>query len=327
LDNIRKDYSQKINIYNGTICKFRNGFLYFWPNLIHEYSTSLVMSEIAGVSKTANQSRGSSLKNVFAGLMIALCFLVGYIIYYGVLGSSSNFEGGDSEKGHHLNTLGLVYKGGFLVGSAIAIVLMLITFSIERFITLSRANGAGSMDAFVHKIQSYLRTDNIDAAIAECDKQKGAVGNVVRAALEKYKIESNAYHSGEGGEVKDKDKDQRLQSIQKALEEATALELPMLQKHLVIIATIVSVATLLGLMGTVLGMIRAFSALATSGAPDSVALASGISEALINTFIGITCSAVATVVYNYFTNQIDGMTYRIDEAGFSIVQTFAEKHK
>ncbi len=283
------------------------------------------MSEVAVVSKTANQSQSSSLKNVFAGLMIALCFLVGYIIYYGVLGSSSNFEGGDSEKGHHLNTLGLVYKGGFLVGSAIAIVLMLITFSIERFITLSRAGGVGSMDAFVHKIQSYLRTDNIDAAIAECDKQKGAVGNVVRAALEKYKAESQAYHSGEGGDVKDKD--QRLQSIQKALEEATALELPMLQKHLIIIATIVSVATLLGLMGTVLGMIRAFSALATSGAPDSVALASGISEALINTFIGITCSAVATVVYNYFTNQIDGMTYRIDEAGFSIVQTFAEKHK
>jgi biopolymer transport protein ExbB len=88
----------------------------------------------------------------------------------------------------------------------------------------------------------------------------------------------------------------------------------------------VSVATLLGLIGTVLGMIKAFSALATSGAPDAVALANGISEALINTALGISTSTIATVMYNYFTSQIDEMTYRIDEAGFSIVQTFNEKH-
>jgi len=100
----------------------------------------------------------------------------------------------------------------------------------------------------------------------------------------------------------------------------------MLEKNLVFLATIASVATLMGLFGTVVGMIRAFSALATAGAPDSTALASGISEALINTALGIGTSAVAIIAYNYFTTQIDGMTYRIDEAGYSIAQTFAAKH-
>jgi len=95
---------------------------------------------------------------------------------------------------------------------------------------------------------------------------------------------------------------------------------------LTIIATIVSIATLVGLIGTVLGMIRAFAALATAGAPDAVALATGISEALVNTALGITNSTIATVMYNYFTSQIDDMLYRIDEAGYSIVQTFIEKY-
>jgi biopolymer transport protein ExbB len=83
----------------------------------------------------------------------------------------------------------------------------------------------------------------------------------------------------------------------------------------------------LGLLGTVLGMIRAFAALANAGAPDAVALASGISEALINTAFGIGTAAIAIVAYNYFTTRIDKITYSIDEAGASIVQTYASKHK
>jgi len=72
-------------------------------------------------------------------------------------------------------------------------------------------------------------------------------------------------------------------------------------------------------------MIKAFSALATSGTPDPAALSAGISEALINTAIGIGTSAVAIIFYNVFTNMIDKLTYGIDEIGFSISQTFASK--
>lgn len=123
------------------------------------------------------------------------------------------------------------------------------------------------------------------------------------------------------------DRDQKVLAIQKEIEENTALELPFLERNLVILATISSIATLLGLLGTVLGMIRAFSALATTGAPDAVALSTGISEALINTALGIGTSFFAIIFYNYFTSRIDSMTYAIDEAGNSIAQTFASKHK
>jgi biopolymer transport protein ExbB len=122
------------------------------------------------------------------------------------------------------------------------------------------------------------------------------------------------------------DKDTKLSAITQEIEEATTLELPMLERNLVIISTVASIATLVGLFGTVLGMIRAFAALGSSGASDSSALANGISEALINTALGIGTSALAIIFYNFFTNKIDGITYRIEEAGFSIAQTFASSY-
>jgi len=73
-------------------------------------------------------------------------------------------------------------------------------------------------------------------------------------------------------------------------------------------------------------MIAAFSAIATSGAPDAVALSNGISEALINTALGIGTSAVAIVLYNLFTSKIDALTYSIDEASYSIIQNFTAVH-
>jgi biopolymer transport protein ExbB len=101
----------------------------------------------------------------------------------------------------------------------------------------------------------------------------------------------------------------------------------MLEKNLVFMSTIASVATLLGLFGTVLGMIRSFSAMANAGAPDAAALASGISEALINTAIGIGTSFLSIVAYNFFTTMIDGITFGIDESGFTLTQSFASNYK
>ena len=88
-----------------------------------------------------------------------------------------------------------------------------------------------------------------------------------------------------------------------------------------------TLGTLVGLLGTVLGMIRSFAALATAtGAPDSVALSTGISEALVNTAFGIATGACAVISYNFFTSKIDKITYAIDEVGFSIVQSYAANH-
>jgi biopolymer transport protein ExbB len=169
-------------------------------------------------------------------------------------------------------------------------------------------------------VQYELANKNVDAAIAACDRQKGSVGNVMKAGLHKYK---EMIHNTELAT------DQKVLAIQKEVEEATALELPMLEKNLVFLSTIASVATLLGLLGTVLGMIRSFSALGEGeGGGDAAAkLSVGISEALYNTALGIGTSAFAIIFYNMFTTKIDGITYGIDESGFTLTQSFASLYK
>jgi biopolymer transport protein ExbB len=213
--------------------------------------------------------------------------------------------------------MGIIYKGGFIVPILVAINLIIIIFSIERFITLAKAKGKGGVDKFVSKIKGFLGTKEITAAIAECDKQKGSLANVVRAGLEKYEHMAND---------SDMNKEQKVESLKKELEEATALELPMLSKNLVVLSTCASIATLVGLVGTVLGMIRSFAAM-SQGSPDTAALATGISEALINTFLGIAGSTIAIIMYNFFSTKIDAMTYSIDEASFTVVQDFSASTK
>jgi biopolymer transport protein ExbB len=154
--------------------------------------------------------------------------------------------------------------------------------------------------------------------LAECNKQKGAVANVVQAGLHKYaEMEKNTELEGE----------QKILNIQKEVEEATALELPALEKNMWILATISSVGTLIALLGTVIGMIKAFKGLSGAGGSDPEKLAEGISEALINTALGIFTSALAIIFYNLCTQKIDKLTYAIDELGYTIAQTFAgRKH-
>jgi biopolymer transport protein ExbB len=265
------------------------------------------------------QSLKEAVRSAFAASVILIALAISFLLYYYVLGNPINFEGGNP-KGHPLpgNYLAIIYKGGFIVPLLISLILILLTFTFERAFTLRKARGTGAINAFVSNLQKYLKDNKIDEAIASCDKQKGSIGNVLKAGLIKYKeLQSDTRL----------EKDQKLVSLQKEFEEATALELPMLSKNLIFLSTIASIAVLIGLIGTVLGMIRAFAALAQAGAPDALALATGISEALINTAFGISGSTLAIILYNYFSTKIDSLTYKIDEAGFSLTQTFASQTK
>jgi len=271
------------------------------------------------MENAVTEKQEGKMKSMFAAIMIPLALVAAFIIYKFVLGNPANFEGGDPENNPAAgNYLGMVYKGGLIVPILITLLILVITFSIERFITIANASGKGNTNEFIRNMRAMLVAGDFVGANVACDEQRGSVGNVVKSVLHKY---------DEVSKDSKMEKDQKIVAIQKELEEATSLELPMLEQNLVIIATIASIATLMGLLGTVIGMIRAFSALAHAGAPDSVALAGGISEALINTALGIGTSAVAIIVYNYFTTKIDKLTYTIDEAGFSITQTFAATQK
>jgi biopolymer transport protein ExbB len=257
----------------------------------------------------------SKFESAFASVSILVAFLVAYLLFTQLMGDPVNFEGGNP-KGHPLsgNYMGMLYKGGPIVPVLMTCILVLLIFVVERFITLKKAQGKGSLDAFVSNIQALTAKDKIEEAIKACDTQKGSLANVTKAGLERYRDLEND---------KTLEKDQKITSMKQALEEASALELPMLSKNMVILSTLASISVLIGLIGTVLGMIRAFSALAQSGAPDALALSTGISEALINTAFGISGSTFAIVFFNYFSSKIDGYTFKIDEAGFSLTQTFA----
>ncbi|WP_025762708.1 MotA/TolQ/ExbB proton channel family protein [Dyadobacter tibetensis] len=251
-------------------------------------------------------------------LVIPVLFVIALSVFIFILGDASHFKDGDHAKGPiDGDYYGIVYKGGPIVPILMTCFLIVIVFTIERMITLAKANGSGSIDNFVRKIRALLDKNQIEEAIKECDRQKGSVGNVIKAGLLKYKQLTTETEL---------DKEQKLAALQKEIEEATTLELPMLQKNLTIISTLAAAATLIALLGTVIGMIKAFAALGTSGSPDSAALATGISEALINTALGIGTSAIATISYAYLNSRVDDLTYSIDEIGLSLQSNFAEHY-
>ncbi|MDE5678080.1 MAG: MotA/TolQ/ExbB proton channel family protein [Phocaeicola sp.] len=266
-------------------------------------------------NKIANKSIG--IKN--ASWVIVGCFIVAVCIYHFLLGNPANFMNNDPNN-HPLpgNFLGTIYKGGIVVPIIQTLLLTVIALSIERFFAIRSAFGKGSLVKFVANIKSALAVGDMRKAQELCDKQGGSVANVVTSTLRKYaEVENDASLS----------KDQKVLAIQKELEEATSLELPMMEQNLPVIGTITTLGTLMGLLGTVIGMIRSFAALSAGGGTDSMALSQGISEALINTAFGILTGALAVIAYNYYTNKIDKLTYSLDEVGFSIVQTFAASHK
>lgn len=284
------------------------------------------------VSNNEEQVVAKKLGGLNPALVIPILIAIGIAIYLFVLGNPGNFkadprlEGLSSVSFSDLETkelhpdgfMGIIYMGGPIVPILISFMIIVIVFSIERALVLRKAAGKGNVDNFVLSVRRLLDQNKIDEAIEECDRQEGSVGNVVKEGLTTYKALAHDTTMN---------KEQKMVALNKSIEEATTLEMPMLEKNMMILSTLGTVATLVALLGTVIGMIKAFSALGSGGGtPDSAALSIGISEALVNTALGIGTSAVAIILYNYFTSKIDGLTFKIDEIAMSIQQSFAEFH-
>ncbi len=126
--------------------------------------------------------------SVFNVLVLIICIALGYVIYKYIMGNPLNFID-NNPKGHPIqgNYLGIIYKGGFIVPILMATILVLLTFVIERFISLSRASGKGRISNFLKTIQNLLNENKIEDAAAACDKQKGSLANVVKAGLYRYR--------------------------------------------------------------------------------------------------------------------------------------------
>ena len=285
----------------------------------------------ANAPKGAPKKQSKGFTGIKSGLsVIIVCALIAVAIYLFGFGNISNFKGGvetgyafsfltpDEISLEPANLMGTVYKGGFVVPIIWTLLITVVALAIERFFAIRNAYGRTSLVKFVADIKKALEANDIAKANKLCDAQRGSVANVVRATLRKYaEMEQNTILT----------KEQKILAIQKELEEATALEMPMMQENLPIIGSIVTLGTLTGLFGTVLGMIKSFSAMASGdGGADSAALSTGISEALVNTASGIATGALAVIAYNYYTNKIDRLTFSLDEVGFTIVQTFSATH-
>ena len=272
---------------------------------------------MATTTKATAQAKKSGFGGVKeAWIILAICCAAGYSVWYFVMGNPDNFIGGD-RSGHPANLLGTVYKGGFVVGLILTLLFTVICLGFERFFGIKAASGKMNLAKFTAQVKAAVKDQKFDEAKALCDKMQGSVANVVLASINMYQAVENEPNLKKAA---------KIAKIQQAHEEATQLEMPTLQMNMPMVATIVSLGTLTALFGTVLGMIGSFQALSAGGGADSMALSAGISEALVNTASGILTSWVATVVYNFFSNKIDKLTYALDEIGYTIAATYDSNH-
>ncbi|MFN4123685.1 MAG: MotA/TolQ/ExbB proton channel family protein [Flavobacteriales bacterium] len=226
------------------------------------------------------------------------------------MGNPANFKDGDiTKESLNNNFLGVIYKGGPIVILLISFQLIMAVYVIERFIAIWQCLGKGDLVDFIFKIKRRLSDDDLEGIQQDCDAQKGSVANVVKTGLETF------LKTRKSDQVDQKDN----YLIQKELEEATKLEISMLNMNMFILSTTAQISTLIGLLGTVTGMIKAFAALAQLGEPDAVGLAGGISQALVATALDIGTAAITIVFYNYFSNKVERIIYTIDKASFSIL--------
>src|SRR5690606_21094276 len=244
------------------------------------------------VSNNGEQVVAKKVGGLNPALIIPILILIGVAIYLFVLGSPGNFKadprleglssvsfsGLETKELHPDGFMGIIYMGGPIVPILISFMIFVFVFSIVRALMLTRAHGQGILGLYVMSIRRLLNESKMDEAIEECDRQRGTVGNVIKEGLVSYKALAHDTTMN---------KEQKMAALNKAIEEATTLEMPMLEKNMMILSTLGTVATLVALLGTVIGMIKAFNALGSGGGtPDSAALSIGISEALINTALG-----------------------------------------
>ncbi len=199
--------------------------------------------------------------------------------------------------------------GGPLLVLGLLALFLTITITIERIIVLWRAGGRSDSGLFVRNVMVSVKDNKLDDAADSCRRQGGCLANVVGAGLFQYQI------------MKDSVNNRRdlLTETRHAMSEANELELPLLERNLPALSTIASIATLLGLLGTTIGMIRSFKAMSNAGAPDASQLALGISEALVNTALGLITAVIATVMYNFFTTRVDKFGATMNQTSHAVM--------
>lgn len=196
----------------------------------------------------------------------------------------------------------LFNKGGPFMWPLLVCLVIGMAFVFERFWSLTRA----SINAkkFFIKVQQSLEESGVVGAIEVCANTRGPVASIFHAALLK------AEHG--------------LERMEKAIEDGGSIEMAFLEKGMIWLSTIISIAPLLGFLGTVSGMIRAFSAIARRGDVEPSIVAGGISEALITTAAGLAVAILIQAFYNFFASRIDKIVIDMEESSIALVDVLVD---
>jgi len=193
----------------------------------------------------------------------------------------------------------IITQGGIIMIPIVACSVIALTITIERFITLRRAQ----IDTreFMDAMRTVLRRNRIQEAIAICDENDAPVARIMKAGVLKH--------------------NRGKEDIREAIEDAGHLEIPRLERYLSALATCAHVAPLLGLLGTVAGMIKAFAQIQNlKGQVNPSDLAEGIGNALVTTAAGLTIAIPTLVLYNYFVSRVDNMILEMEISSSELVE-------
>ncbi len=183
-----------------------------------------------------------------------------------------------------------------------------IAISIERFIYLTIKSGFRT-ELFIKDVLKYIQKDDVDTALKMCGKAgKMALAGVIKAGLESARL---------GAE-----------QIRNSIDEATLKTIPRLEKRTNYLATIGNVATLIGLMGTIYGLILSFAAVGRPGidaAEKSTLLAGGIAAAMNTTLTGLMVAIPAIVIFSVFKSKTQKIIDEVDEYSLRLVNALVEK--
>jgi biopolymer transport protein ExbB len=201
----------------------------------------------------------------------------------------------------------MIQKGGPVM--YLIMILSVIAFGIvlERIYSFNRARV--DSQKFMDEIIKHLKRNKIIEAIEMCNQTPGPIAHIIKAGILKH--------------------DRSKPEIREAIDEAAQLEIPRMEKHLPIIATIAHITPLLGLLGTVSGMIKAFQiiqAKAVTMTPVNPGdLSGGIWEALLATLAGLAVAIPTYVAYNYLVNQVDSLVYDMERSATDLVNLLSSR--
>lgn len=199
----------------------------------------------------------------------------------------------------------IIFKGGILMWPIMMCSVIGLAITIERVFALRRAD----IDTreFMDVMRQVLRQNRIREAIEICDETDAPVAHIMKAGILKH----------------NRSKD----DIREAIEDAGRFEIPRLERYLSALATCANIAPLLGLLGTVSGMIKAFAQIQLKqGQVNPSDLAEGISNALVTTAAGLTVAIPMLVIYNYFVTRVDGMVLEMELSSSELIELLTRHH-